>query len=79
MGLKDDSPLSGKPLNEKTLFSLSSIASLLQVHRLTIRRWVKQGRFPAPDFKVGRSHRWSRSILLERFPSLSVEAQKGGA
>ena len=79
MGLKDDSPLSGKALNEKTLFSLSSIASLLQVHRLTIRRWVKQGRFPAPDFKVGRSHRWSQALLLAQFPSLRAEAQKGGA
>lgn len=39
------------------LLTLSQVAAALKVHRNTLRRWVKEGIFPAPAL-IGRRQRW---------------------
>lgn len=59
-------------------FSLPSLASAFRVHSGTIRRWIREGRFPAADVKIGpRCHRWSRVLLASRFPAFADGSQKG--
>lgn len=53
------------------------LANLLKVHRATLRRWIREGRFPRPCFRAGRSMRWSVSSLAESLPGLSDGSQKG--
>ncbi len=38
-------------------FTVEDVAALCQVHRITVYRWVKEGRLPAPH-KIGRRLVW---------------------
>lgn len=67
-----------KPENQSGGFvGLSWLASSLKVHRATIRRWIKEGRFPQPSIKIGRSMRWSLSALAGAIPGFSDGSQAG--
>ena len=46
------------------LMTVNDIAALAQISTETIRRWVRQGRFPKPR-KIGRASRWPREQVEE--------------
>lgn len=55
------------------------LASQLKVSTHTLRRWVAEKRFPAPDVSVGRSLRWRLKSLIEHIPGLGDSSQAEGA
>jgi len=58
------------------LHDLGSLALLLKVSKATLRRWIREERFPKPTFRIGRSLRWSSSALAEVIPGLIDRSQK---
>lgn len=48
------------------LIAVSELEALLGVHRRTIGRWIKKGKFPCP-FKIDKTKYWSRKQLNTYF------------
>jgi len=46
-----------EPRKDRTLLTMREVTSMFSVDESTIRRWVRQGKFPAP-IKVGGTVRW---------------------
>lgn len=54
----EPAPSPPEALNQK------QVATLLNVHPNTIRRWLAQGRMPQP-LVVGSTYRWPRQSILD--------------
>lgn len=48
----------------ETLITLSELSALLQVHKITIGRWIKAGKIPAPT-RIERSYFWTNAEITE--------------
>lgn len=60
-----NSEASNAPAIEPVFFRVPEICSLLGCSEMTLYRLYKQGRFPAPAQKLGRSRVWYRSTVLD--------------
>ena len=63
----------GKTLPKDGYLRVASLSKFLDVHKMTIWRWVRQGKFPKPyafcdrytAWKVEDIHRWCKENLKE--------------
>ena len=63
------------------LIGYNEIARRLGVDRITVWKWVRAGRFPAP-LRIGRARRWKESTVDEWINNLeerSGRKHEGGA
>lgn len=63
--VKADKKTRGKK-KQGMLVTVSELEALLGVHRRTIGRWVKSGKFPCP-FKIDKTKYWSKEQLNTYF------------
>lgn len=54
----------------KIIYTRKDIMELLQIHQITLWRWMKKGVFPMPDLKISdRDAFWSKQTLETFFKS----------
>jgi len=63
-------------MNE-TLLTAADVAGRLQIDKVTLQRWARQGRFPKPLKCFGRTNRWSQAQLDAFLASVSM--MRGGS
>jgi excisionase family DNA binding protein len=51
------------PALERLGFSITEVASSLGTGRRTLERLIASGRFPAPDYRIGRCPRWTKATI----------------
>ncbi len=54
------------PTMIEAMLTARDVARLLAIGRRTLQTWRACGRFPPPDFSVGKVRRWRRASI-ERF------------
>lgn len=63
-----------------TLLRLEEVCRMVRCHPLTLRRWIKAGRFPAPIQFSSRAQRWCLQTIVRFIESATCEApQQAGA
>jgi predicted DNA-binding transcriptional regulator AlpA len=67
---QEDAPMAD---THDELLRAPDIEKMFKVSRRTIRKWIKQGRFPPPDLPGGNgaAHGWRRSTALRHLDTIA--------
>lgn len=64
---------------EKQFFTRHDVGEMLSVHPITIDRWVRAGKFPAPNYVINnRVKFWTKAFLDKYFGQFEKSAEVAG-